>query len=751
MSGDNQSGDENAMRERLLQHLRGNGYAPQNKSELARALGIDSRDRKLLRSCIQALESEALIVRLKKGRYELCESSGNTLMGSIRRQRNGSIFFTPDGNHLSNRSTLKHLHLGAERSIHVPEKFAHTALHGDRVIAQILETGVPQWWRHVKRKRDLMKQMEAHGDRHLEARIVKILERRNARIVGTFRIEGKFAFVQPDDPLLPQTIDIDANQNTRVSAGDKVVVKIDQWHSRSAHPRGSIVRSFGPADAPGVDILSIIHKHQLPLEFPPEVLQEAEAIDEDISAEETALREDWRNHLIVTIDPFDARDFDDAIAVRSLPSGGWELAVHIADVSHYVRPGSALDHEAKDRGNSVYLVDRVIPMLPEKLSNGICSLKPEVDRLTRVAVMEFDENGNRQSARFASAVIRSFCRLTYEQAFERMNEKNVRNDDSVTLLLQEAWRLASVLRQKRFEEGALDLDFPEVRPILDDSGKPLRLARIEYDESHQLIEEFMLAANQAVAEKTRGAGTPSLYRVHEEPDPEKLIEFRVLVQSFGIETGDVSIPAELRKLMQQIKGHPGEYALKLGLLKCLKRAAYAPEPMGHYGLAKSDYTHFTSPIRRYADLIVHRVLWNLLNEDAPDSHMRVPKASGMKDIAEHISMTERLAADAEIETRKLKELEYLSNLVSSKTRVTFRAMVLDVRRMGLFVELTDYFVKGLVKPEAFPAGDDYIFERNLQRFRGESSGRVFQSGTTLKVVVAAVDLDRKFVDFQIVG
>ena len=414
------------LRQRLLSHLRDPDYEPQNKSELSRAMEVDSRDRAELRGELRALEAEGLIVKIKKGRYELCESAGNTLIGTIRRDRKGNVFFHPDGNSAENKSALKALELEPEASLYVPDKFAHTSLHGDQVVVKVLETGIPKWWKHVKRKRDLLREIDENAEKRLEARVVKILERRNNRIVGTFRRQGKFDYVQPDDSLLPDTIDVQVSTDTQVQPGDKVIVTIEEWHSRNRHPRGRIVRSLGPADAPGVDILSIIHQHQLPLEFPPKVLQDAASIEETIHADEIAAREDWRDQLVVTIDPFDAKDFDDAIAVRRLPGEacGWELAVHIADVSHYVRPGSAIDREANDRGNSVYLVDRVIPMLPEQLSNGICSLKPGVDRLTRAAIMEFDVNGNRTRTRFCSAVIRSACRLTYEEAIVRMRDKS---------------------------------------------------------------------------------------------------------------------------------------------------------------------------------------------------------------------------------------------------------------------------------------------------------------------------------------
>ena len=312
-----------------------------------------------------------------------------------------------------------------------------------------------------------------------------------------------------------------------------------------------------------------------------------------------------RNQFIVTIDPDDARDFDDAIHVEKLANGGWQLGVHIADVAAYVEPGSALDREARRRGNSVYLPDRVIPMLPERLSNGVCSLKPEVDRLTHSVFIQFDKRGVAKSARFARSVIRSAHRLTYKEAYAILTSPP---RDRLGERLHLAWELAALLRRRRFEHGALDLDFPEVKVLIDTHGKPVRLERVENDESHQLIEEFMLAANEAVARELKKRTIPTIYRVHENPDPEKLAEYRELALSFGYKVGDLTHRAELQRLLAEIRGKPEEQALKVGLLKSLKRARYDPQPLGHYGLAKTNYLHFTSPIRRYADLVVHRAL-----------------------------------------------------------------------------------------------------------------------------------------------
>src|SRR5437667_10053829 len=386
-------------------------------------------------------------------------------------------------------------------------------------------------------------------------------------------------------------------------------------------------------------MLSIIRKYHLPTEFPSDVLDEADGISEKIDVRQLDGREDLRNEFIVTIDPDDARDFDDAIQIEKIDNGGWQLGVHIADVAAYVEPGSALDREARRRGNSVYLPDRVIPMLPERLSNGVCSLNAGVDRLTHSVFINFDKSGVAKSARFAHSVIRSAHRLTYKQAYAILSSPP---RDQLGERLHLAWELASLLRRKRFEHGALDLDFPEVKVWVDKQGHPIRLESVENDESHQLIEEFMLAANEAVAREHKKRTIPTIYRLHEKPDPEKLAEYREFVLSFNYKVGDLTHRSELQRLLALIHGKPEEQALKVALLKSLKRARYSAQPLGHYGLAKANYLHFTSPIRRYADLVAHRALGRDAGLRRPDGAARRPyhpDVGEIASIAEHISAT----------------------------------------------------------------------------------------------------------------
>ncbi len=520
------------------------------------------------------------------------------------------------------------------------------------------------------------------------------------------------------------------------------MVRLDDWQSRHVNPEGEIIEVLGPASAPGVDVLSIVRKYHLPTEFPSDVLEQAERIPESVDAQQIAGREDLRNQFIVTIDPDDARDFDDAINVEKLANGGWQLGVHIADVAAYVEPGSALDREARLRGNSVYLPDRVIPMLPERLSNGVCSLKPQVDRLTHSVFIQFDKRGVAKSARFARSVIRSAHRLTYKEAYAILSSPP---RDRLGERLHLAWELAALLRRKRFEHGALELDFPEVKVSVDAHGKPVRLERVENDESHQLIEEFMLVANEAVARELKKRAIPTVYRVHENPDPEKLGEYREFVLGFGYKVGDLTHRAELQRLLAEVSGKPEEQALKVGLLKSLKRARYDPQPLGHYGLAKTNYLHFTSPIRRYADLVVHRALGSDTAARRSRTDMGMAEIAS---IAEHISTTERNAAEAEIDATQMKKLEFFQQQLAGRKPQIFSATVVDVRNYGLMVELPDALITGLIHVSSL-TDDFYVFEPARRQLIGRRSRKRFSVGDKLSVFVARVDVFKRQVDFAI--
>ncbi len=714
--------DGSKIREHVLALLARKDYRPLDKTDIARKLGLTASERVALRKALHELEREGEIARIRKNRYVL-PAEADLVTGKLSIHPVGYGFLTSEKS--------------GESDVFIAAENVGTAMHGDRVVAR-LSPEAPSG--RIKGRR--------------EGRVIRILERAHDTVVGTVQRSRNFYYVVPDDPRFVHDIYVrpvagkpgDRRPEAAAAVGDKVVVRLDNWQSRHVNPEGEIIEVLGPASAPGVDVLSIIRKYHLPTEFPSDVLEQAERIPETVDPRQMAGREDLRNQFIVTIDPDDARDFDDAINVEKLATGGWQLGVHIADVAAYVEPGSALDREARRRGNSVYLPDRVIPMLPERLSNGVCSLKPEVDRLTHSVFIQFDKRGVAKSARFARSVIRSAHRLTYKEAYTILTSPP---RDRLSERLHLAWELAALLRRRRFEHGALELDFPEVKVWVDADGKPVRLERVENDESHQLIEEFMLVANEAVARELKKRAIPTIYRVHENPDPEKLAEYREFALSFGYRVGDLTNRAELQRLLAETGGKPEEQALKVGLLKSLKRARYDPQPLGHYGLAKTNYLHFTSPIRRYADLVVHRALGRDGLPGRPARSASAPyHMAEIGSIAEHISTTERNAAEAEIDAAQMKKLEFFQEQLAGRKPQIFSATVVDVRNYGLMVELPDALLTGLVHISSL-TDDFYVFEPARHQLIGRRLRKRFNVGDKLSVFVARVDVFKRQVDFAI--
>ena len=723
------------IQEQILALLGSANYRPLNKSELAKALGRKSGVRMGLSQVLRDLERAGEIARIRKNRYVL-PPAADLIAGKLHIHQAGYGFLISEK--------------PGELDIFIAAENTGTAMHGDRVVARI-SPDEPSG--RIKGRR--------------EGRVIRILERAHDTIVGTLQRSRNFYYVVPDDPRIVHDVYVGQVSNSpqgesavadlplaafkiAPQVGDKVVVRLEAWESRHVNPEGEIIEVLGPASAPGIDMLSIIRKYHLPTEFPRDVLDHAKGIPETVDARQFEGREDLRGEFIVTVDPDDARDFDDAIHVEKI-GGGWRLGVHIADVAAYVEPDSPLDREARRRGNSVYLPDRVIPMLPERLSNGVCSLNPGVDRLTHSVFIHFDKHGNAKSARFARSLVRSARRLTYKQAYAILTAAP---GDQLGERLHLAWELAALLRQRRFEHGALDLDFPEVKVWVDKDGHPVKLERVENDKSHQLIEEFMLAANESVARELKKRAVPTIYRIHENPDPEKLAEFREFVLGFNYTVGDVTHRAELQRLLAATRGKPEEQALKVGLLKSLKRARYSPQPLGHYGLAKANYLHFTSPIRRYADLVVHRAL----GRDTAGTRGRSARSAGahrhpdmaeIASIAEHISVTERTAADAEVDAVQMKKLEFFQRQLDAHNPQIFRASIVDVRNYGLMVELPDALIAGLIHVSSL-TDDFYLFEPARRQLIGRRSRKRFSVGGELSVFVARVDLFKRQVDFAIV-
>lgn len=725
-----------SLKDRLIRHMEDGRYEPQSKSELARALNLDSRQKLDFRALVDQMEEEGKLVRLQKGRYALKRERRNLVHGMIRILRSGKILFLPrKGDPAAaalgwDTEAIPELELKPNR--------LGTALDGDRVAVRV-ERKAARGRRNIRRDRF------SSPDAGMKARVEEVTERARSRWLGVFRTgKNKPGRVLGDGVSSPSSIELAEKPAMEVLPGQLVSVEPVTCGEEKKAPRGKIVEVLGYPDEPHVDMEAVIRKYGLSAEFPASVLRELETLPQNPSLGELARRENWTDRTVITIDPASARDFDDAISITATPSG-WTLAVHIADVSHFVRPGGALDGEALRRGNSTYLPDRVLPMLPPRLSDDLCSLRPDVVRLTKVCEMKFDQKGKMLRARFADAFIRSKARLTYQEAFAMLkgNDKG-----EVPSTVREAWNLASILRRNRYAKGALDLDFPEVRAVMDKDGRVTGIITEEYDESHQLIEECMLAANEAVALALKNGNRPTIYRVHEEPDSSKLFEFGQLCKLYGHPVHDIGQRQYLNELMKSIKGSPDEQLLKLALLKSLMRARYDTEPLGHYGLATPNYCHFTSPIRRYADLVVHRSL-NPLLANPPKGAKGAGSAGRLEEDAEHISETERISASAEKDANRMKLFEWLEGQCYTEHPEVHEALVTETRHFGVLLEIPRLQIKGLVKPDQLPGGR-WVYEAFASRWKNDH-GSVLCAGLRVPVIPVKVDREQQWADFAIVS
>lgn len=725
-----------SLKDRLIRHMEDGRYEPQSKSELARALNVDSRQKLDFRALVDQMEEEGKLVRLQKGRYALKRERRNLVHGMIRILRSGKILFLPrKGDPAAaalgwDTEAIPELELKPNR--------LGTALDGDRVAVRVER-------KTAKGRRNIRRDRFSSPDAGMKARVEEVTERARSRWLGVFRTgKNKPGRVLGDGVSSPSSIELAEKPAMEVLPGQLVSVEPVTCGEEKKAPRGKIVEVLGYPDEPHVDMEAVIRKYGLSAEFPAAVLRELETLPQNPSPGELARREDWTDRTVITIDPASARDFDDAIFITATPSG-WTLAVHIADVSHFVRPGGALDGEALRRGNSTYLPDRVLPMLPPRLSDDLCSLRPDVVRLTKVCEMKFDQKGKMLRARFADAFIRSKARLTYQEAFAMLkgNDKG-----EVPSTVREAWNLASILRRNRYTKGALDLDFPEVRAVMDKDGRVTGIITEEYDESHQLIEECMLAANEAVALALKNGNRPTIYRVHEEPDSSKLFEFGQLCKLYGHPVHDIGQRQYLNELMKSIKDSPDEQLLKLALLKSLMRARYDTEPLGHYGLATPNYCHFTSPIRRYADLVVHRSL-NPLLSNPPKGAKGAGSAGRLEEDAEHISETERISASAEKDANRMKLFEWLEGQCYTDHPEVHEALVTETRHFGVLLEIPRLQIKGLVKPDKLPGGR-WVYEAFASRWKNDH-GSVLCAGLRVPVIPVKVDREQQWADFAIVS
>jgi ribonuclease R len=701
----------------ILQFMREQASRPMTVKELEEAFGIQSSDEfKEFIKTLNHLEDTGQIIRTRTNRYGVPEKM-NLIRGRLQAHAKGFGFVLPEE--------------AGSPDIYIHANDMNGAMNGDIVLARLNQN--------------------ARGPR-LEGEIVRIVERANHTIVGTYQDEKHYGFVVTDDKRITKDIFIPKGASMGAVDGHKVVVEIVRYpETGRGNPEGKIIEILGHKNDPGVDILSIIRKYGLPETFPDAVMREAEAVPDTISEEEIKGRRDLRDRVMVTIDGADAKDLDDAVSVEILENGNYRLGVHIADVSYYVKENSELDVEAFRRGTSVYLVDRVIPMLPHRLSNGICSLNPKVDRLTLTCDMEIDEEGQVVKYDIYESVIRTNERMTYSDVYKILEEDDQALKERYSELVPhfEAMKeLALRLRHYRMERGAIDFDFGEAKILVDSEGNPTEVRMRERTIAERIIEEFMLKANETVAEHFHWMNVPFIYRIHEDPDADRLQTFLEFVTNFGyfVRGKANSIhPRTLQTLLEQAKGTPEETVISKVMLRSMKQAKYDAENRGHFGLAAEFYTHFTSPIRRYPDLIVHRMIRESLKpggftpQRIEEWHMKMPS------IAEQSSERERNAVDAERETDDLKKAEYMLQHMDEE----FDGIVSSVASFGMFVELPNT-IEGMVHI-SYLTDDYYDFHENQYALIGQRTGRMFRIGDEVRVRVVNVNVDDHTIDFEVVG
>lgn len=729
---------EDDLQQLLEQYLTAPGYEPQDVSALARGMGIDSRRRRELRELLQSWLEQGKLFKLSKARYALRKPTGGNVTGRVIRRDNGKLLFLPDDDGRAALRSLSPAYDGG--ALLLPEHESRGAMDGDRVQAAVRlhRSGGFQRRGRGARRPDV-------GELSLRVRVEEILERGHNRWVGIYKSDGRYGYMMGDGKTAPERVRLTTPPPPELLPFMSIVVEPLTHPIARTEATGRIISVLGWPDDAGVQITTIMHQYDLPDSFPQEVLDESAAIPETLSPAELSGRDDWRNRCVVTIDPASARDFDDAIAVRRVPEG-WELAVHIADVSHYVQPGSALDREAARRGNSTYLPDRVLPMLPPRLCDGICSLRQGEDRLTRLCLMRIDATGETRHAEFRDAVICSRLRMSYPEALAVLEQRSSSGDAEVDAMLHEANTLAQLLRKRRFDRGSLNLDMPELHVVTDDHGLPIDVEQEESDISHQLIEEFMLAANEAVAHALNARAIPTVYRVHEAPDPAKLQEFAGQLKTYGIPAGSLVTREELVRVMERIRGHVDEPLLKVSLLRCMMRACYSPKALGHYGLAKGDYCHFTSPIRRYADLLVHRGFSRLSGGKSP--HLpQLPSAGKLEDIARHLSERERISASAENEAEQKMLLLYMEKQCEAEKPRIWEAIITAVWGQGLVVELPLLRLRGFISGAELPGASRWYHERHADCWRS-FDGACLKPGDSVCVVPINIDPATGFLDFR---
>lgn len=702
----------NERKDKILSFISSKEYTPMKLNDLAVLLQVPVQDRGVFETIISDLVREGKLLKTKKEKYMLPEKL-NMLAGTFRSNQKGFGFVILDDSE--------------KDDVFISPENLNGAMHKDRVLCRIIA--------------------EANKNHRAEGEIVQILEKGISEIVGTYEDVKNFGFVVADDKKIAQDIYIPKGKNKGAVTGHKVVVEIKNWSNEKRNPEGVITEILGHINDPGVDILSIIRQFELPTDFPSEVHKQIENIGLEINPADTEGRLDLRDIQMVTIDGEDAKDLDDAISLKKLENGNYSLGVHIADVTNYVKEGTPLDKEAFKRGTSVYLVDRVIPMLPHKLSNGICSLNAGEDRLALSCLMEIDNKGTVVSHKIAETVINIDKRMSYtivKKILEDKDSELISENKDFIELFETMEQLCLILRRKRTKRGAIDFDFPEAKIILDENGKSLEIKPYERNIATKIIEEFMLVCNETIAEDYYWQSKPFVYRSHDIPDEEKILKLSQFISNFGyfIKGSEVH-SKDIQKVLNDIDGKPEEHVISKVVLRSMKQARYTATNNGHFGLAAKYYCHFTSPIRRYPDLQIHRIIKENIHGGLTPKKENYLK-NKMPEVAKQCSITERIAEEAERETDQLKKVQFMADKVGQ----IFDGIISGVTSWGMYVELENT-VEGLVHVTAMD-DDYYIYDEQNLLFTGEHSKKEYRLGQKVKVQLMKTNLEEKTIDFNLI-
>ena len=703
------------LKEVILNFMKEEAYKPMEIPEIAKIFNINKNEYKSFKKAIKTMEKEGLLARDESDKLGLAQRMG-VITGKIEIHDRGFGFLIPD--------------IEGIKDLFIAKTNLMGAMNGDRVVAKIIKEG-----RNGKRT---------------EGIIINIVERVNKNIVGIYEDNKSFGFVLPEDKRIQNDIFISKKDRNGAKKGQIVMVEITRWpDGKRKNPEGKVVEILGRPGDKGIDIDIIIRKYNLPEDFPPSVLNSALDIEDFITEDEIKGRLDLRNIKMVTIDGEDAKDLDDAVSIERLENGNFKLGVHIADVTHYVKERSVIDKEAFKRATSVYLIDRVIPMLPKKLSNGICSLNPKVDRLTLSCIMEVNRQGKVVNHTIAQSVIKTNERMTYTDVTKILRDNDVELIERYKDLVDDfkaMEELCKILRKKRLDRGAIDFDFEECKIILDEKGKPIDIKPYERAIANRMIEEFMLLANETVAEHMEKLKVPFVYRIHENPDAEKLEKFKAFIYNLGyndITWGEEVNPKALQRVLDKFKGENEETIISTLLLRSMMQARYSPECAGHFGLAADYYCHFTSPIRRYPDLQIHRIIKEYLNKELTENRSK-KLVSIVDSAAKQSSEMERVAQEAEREVDDLKKAEYMKDRIGE----IFEGMISSVTGFGAFVELPNT-IEGLVHITSF-RDDYYIYDEDRLILIGERNKKIYRLGDKLKVLCSKVDILSREIYFEIV-